>query len=229
MMTFVERLNAVSQDFVFKGGNLLWVYIKTPRSTVDLDFSTKHIATHAAVEDALKGVCFKEHDGVIFFLKGFVPVERPDGLGASVRIGYRTNQGQSNEFELDIVYALPAQMMSIPSPISEGATIVAATVENIIADKLAASHRFKGGNTRMKDFDDLWRISKSLSFPIDWQILRELLANRGISPVLDVAWINGEMEAGWSVYLARNPDLPPRLVTVMTEVNLWLTKGLFEA
>lgn len=111
-----------------------------------------------------------------------------------MRIGYRTNEGQFNEFELDIVYALPAQMMSIPSPISEGATIVAATVENIIADKLAASQRFKGGNTRMKDFDDLWRISKSLSFPIDWKILRELLANRGISPALDLAWINDEME-----------------------------------
>ena len=39
MMNFVERLNQVSEDLVFKGGNLLWIYIKTPRSTVDLDFS----------------------------------------------------------------------------------------------------------------------------------------------------------------------------------------------
>ena len=40
MMTFVERLNQVSEEFVFKGGNLLCIYIKTPRSTVDLYFST---------------------------------------------------------------------------------------------------------------------------------------------------------------------------------------------
>ena len=41
MMTFVENLNAISSDFVFKGGNLLWLYIKTPRTTVDIDFVTR--------------------------------------------------------------------------------------------------------------------------------------------------------------------------------------------
>ena len=40
IFNFVEAVNSVSTDFVFKGGNLLWLYIKTPRSTVDLDFST---------------------------------------------------------------------------------------------------------------------------------------------------------------------------------------------
>jgi hypothetical protein len=30
MMTFVDHLNQVTDEFVFKGGNLLWVYIRTP-------------------------------------------------------------------------------------------------------------------------------------------------------------------------------------------------------
>lgn len=29
---FAETLNQVSDDFVFKGGNLLWIYIATPRA-----------------------------------------------------------------------------------------------------------------------------------------------------------------------------------------------------
>ena len=48
IFNFVESINAVSIDFVFKGGNLLWLYIKTPRATVDLDFSTLRIRTHRA-------------------------------------------------------------------------------------------------------------------------------------------------------------------------------------
>jgi hypothetical protein len=36
MMTFVDRLNQVSDEFIFKGSNLLWIYIKTPRSTPDI-------------------------------------------------------------------------------------------------------------------------------------------------------------------------------------------------
>jgi hypothetical protein len=39
MLVFVERLSQVSEDFIFKGGNLLWIYIKTPRPTVDVDAS----------------------------------------------------------------------------------------------------------------------------------------------------------------------------------------------
>jgi len=33
MFLFIETLAKVSNDFVFKGGNLLWMYIKTPRAT----------------------------------------------------------------------------------------------------------------------------------------------------------------------------------------------------
>jgi len=49
MMTFVDRLNVVTDEFVFKGGNLLWVYIRTPRATIDVDLVTKTINDHDAV------------------------------------------------------------------------------------------------------------------------------------------------------------------------------------
>jgi hypothetical protein len=45
-------------------------------------------------------------------------------------------------------------------------------MENIIADKLSARQQFGSGNTRMKDFDDLWRIIQS-----DVKINRKKLTN----------------------------------------------------
>src|SRR5690349_15669524 len=49
MLSYLEALGQVSSDFVFKGGNLLWVYIETPRATVDLDLATLTLESHAAV------------------------------------------------------------------------------------------------------------------------------------------------------------------------------------
>jgi hypothetical protein len=222
MMTFVERLNQVSDDFVFKGGNLLWLYIKTPRATVDLDFATRHTGDHVAVENILQKVCLNQDAGLRFTIKSFTTINRPEGSGAAVRIAYRTIEGQANEFEIDVVYASPTLVQSIPAPVTEGVTIIAATVENIIADKLSASQKFKSGNTRMKDFDDLWRISKSELTVVDWQVLADLLAKRGIKPELDEDWIHAGMLQSWSAHQSGNSDLPENLRTLMTEVNHWL-------
>ncbi len=40
ILRFTENLNQVSDELIFRGGNLLWVYIGTPRATIDLDLAT---------------------------------------------------------------------------------------------------------------------------------------------------------------------------------------------
>jgi len=72
-----------------------------------------------------------------------------------VTVGYETPQGAKNRFEVDIVYALGTDAQEISSPVHAEIMLRSATIENIISDKLSACHRFKSGNTRMKDFDDL--------------------------------------------------------------------------
>ena len=57
LLAFVQHLNEVTDEFIFKGGNLLWLYIKTPRSTVDLDFVTKSLISHADVRLKLEEAC----------------------------------------------------------------------------------------------------------------------------------------------------------------------------
>ena len=74
MLVFVERLSQVSEDFVFKGGNLLWIYIKTPRPTIDVDFATKSLDSDVEVRRALEAACNQGDSSIIFQIKSFRPV-----------------------------------------------------------------------------------------------------------------------------------------------------------
>lgn len=226
MLVYVQRLNEVTDEFVFKGGNLLWIYIKTPRATVDLDFVTRALANHEDVKKKLEEVCRKPDGNIKFFIKFFTPIEQHGGLGAAVTIGYVTSEGQENTFDLDIVYAIPSSITNIKSPIEADESICVATMENIISDKISTCHRFKSGNTRMKDFDDLWRISMFQPSPVKWALLKEILESRAILPSLNLSWLNPQMEKSWEAHVRRNKGLPTDLSQIMGAVNGWLKSGL---
>lgn len=226
MMTFVDHLNQVSDEFVFKGGNLLWVYIRTPRATVDLDLVTRTMNDHDLVRGALNAVCKADTDQIVFSLKEFKPVETDGAKAAAVVIAYRTSEGQENTFDLDIVYAVPTAATRIQSPLDDEQSITVATMENIIADKLSASKRYGSGNTRMKDFDDLWRISKMDPLTVNWSELKTILESRLIPNQLDPAWVTPNMIQNWSNHCRRNRGLPEDLQQLMDEVNSWLSRGL---
>lgn len=67
---FAENINQVSDDFVFKGGNLLWVYISTPRATIDLDLATLNLDSHQKVHKVLVAACEVTGD-IHFSLESF--------------------------------------------------------------------------------------------------------------------------------------------------------------
>ena len=140
MFTFVENINQVSDDFIFKGGNLLWVYIQTPRATVDLDFSTFKTFSHAVVRKVLEAACKKNsnENEIYFSILSFKEVEQDEKQGAAVAISYKTEQGAKNRFDIDIVYALSCDSQQIDSPIHQELKIKTATLENILADKISA-------------------------------------------------------------------------------------------
>ena len=104
--------------------------------------------------------------------------------------------------------------------------LAAVTLENIVADKLSASKRFDSGNTRMKDYDDLWRISRMDLPAVNCSDLKEILESRGIASQLDPAWVNANMLQNWSNHCRRNRGLPEDLLQLMGEVNGWLLRGL---
>lgn len=220
MFHFVENLCETSDDFVFKGGNLLWVYIATPRATIDLDFVTLKNKSDEKVRTILEEACARSED-IKFKLARYKSIIQQDKTGANAVIEYETDQGAKNQFELDIVFAIETDALEIFSPVNEGKTILSASIENIIADKLSACHRFAAGNTRMKDYDDLWRLSRS-EIQVDAKVLRSLTRIRKIPLSLDAHWIGSDLERMWKSHRKRYQDLPDILEAVFEEVNLWL-------
>lgn len=65
MLTFLDGLQEVSGDFIFKGGNLLWHYVKTPRETIDLDLATLSLNSHQEVRKCIES-SFKFHEEIDF-------------------------------------------------------------------------------------------------------------------------------------------------------------------
>ncbi len=223
MLRFLEDINRVSDEFIFKGGNLLWIYIQTPRATVDLDLATREMNSHKKVRAVLEKACATEPvpGGIRFSIVEFKGIDQDGKQGAAITVSYQTEQGATNRFDIDIVYALPCDSDEMASPIDPDRKIQTATVENIVCDKVAACHRFASGNTRMKDLDDLWRIAHS-NLNIDPKKLNKLAKSRGISLNLDPQWIGPEMLRVWETHQKRYKDLPKTLETLFTDVNAWL-------
>ncbi len=220
MLKYLDAIQNTSDDFIFKGGNLLWHYIKTPRSTIDLDFSTLTIQSH----DEIKSILLKVEnifDEIIFTTKSFNEINKNESIGANVLIGFETTSGQKNQFEIDLVYALPTDYVRIKSTISPS-EYGAASIENIIKDKISASYQFKSGNTRMKDFDDLWRLSKS-DIEIDKIKLKDLISknNIDINLELQTVWMDN-LESSWKRHAKLYKDIPQDIETLFSEINTWL-------
>lgn len=220
IFTYLNALNRESNEFVFKGGNLLWTYIRTPRATVDLDLSTFEEEDEGIVKSILQAVTKAE--GISFMLETFVPSRQADKHGASVTISYKTDSGASNKFGIDIVFAAPIDVLQISSPIDSEISIKAASLENIVSDKLNALHRFKAGNTRIKDLDDLWRISIRNELRIDAKKLKAILSERKIPSRLEAEWISEEMKKAWVAHRKKYKDLPESLDILFDKVNGWL-------
>lgn len=220
MLKYLEAVQSISKDIVFKGGNLLWHYIQTPRHTTDLDLSTLESKSHSEVKKLLEKACHN-YENISYQIIEFNEINREIGSGAAVTIQYFTDMGQKNQFELDIMYSLPTDLKKIKSTLKKS-KIQSASLENIILDKICAAHNFKSGNTRMKDFDDLWRIMESDS-QINITKLIKLFAKKGLNMNLDLNWIDDEMQKKWSSHNRLYKDLPKDLNIAFNEINEWLT------
>ena len=223
MFHFVEILSDVSGDFVFKGGNLLWVYIATPRATIDLDFVTLKSKSDETVRATLEATCGIS-DEISFKILQYESIIQKGKTGAKVVIGYETNEGAKNQFGLDIVFAVETDVSEVHSPLHPNKKIVSASVENIIADKLAACHQFAAGNTRMKDFDDLWRMSQS-GVRVDHSRLKRIAMKRGLNLTMSMEWIGPDLVRMWESHRKRYRDLPAELQATFGMINLWLREG----
>lgn len=226
IMQFVEGLQSVAPDrYIFKGGNLLWHYIKTPRSTVDVDFATDIVLE---IEQVLKDFSDVQTNGCAFSVKTHNAVKSDEKLGLAVQMEFMTEEGSTNPFGIDVVFAVKTHSKRIKLANTQ---VTAACLENIIVDKVAACHRFAGGNTRMKDFDDLYRIAKA-NQNVDAKLIQKIATERDIELSLDPKWINKQMKEAWEEYTQKKvykdaSDLPTdimQLIDTTNEFLLYVTK-----
>ncbi len=220
IFTYLDCLSKESDEFIFKGGNLLWLYTHTPRQTIDLDLVTRTVNKTDQVKAILERSC-RHAEGVQFKVISIKEVAAQEMKGAAATIGYSTEDGASNKFDIDIVYTLPTRTTVLPSPLTGRHELHVATLENIIADKISTCHRFGAGNTRMKDYDNLWRLA-SENRPVEWKTVSSLLALLSSPDTLRPEWINDEMSAAWRRHIRRCKDLPPELASVLRDINQWL-------
>ncbi len=179
IIQFVEGLQSVAPDrYIFKGGNLLWHYINTPRSTVDVDFATD---IKIEIGQVLRDFSSVQTKGCTFLVKSHHAVETHEKSGLAVQMEFLTEEGSTNPFGIDVMFAVKTHSKKIKLANSQ---VTAASLENIIVDKVAACHRFAGGNTRMKDFDDLYRITRA-NQKVDAKLIQKIAAERNVTLCLD--------------------------------------------
>jgi len=221
IMQFVEGLQSVAPDrYIFKGGNLLWHYIKTPRSTVDLDLATEGDVT---VEQVLNDFLSVQADGCSFTIQSHHAVVSHEKSGLAVQMEFVTEEGSTNPFGIDVVFAVQTHSKKIQLAQTQ---VTAASLENIIIDKVAACHRFAGGNTRMKDFDDLYRIAHA-NFEVEARLVQKLAAERQVQLYLDHKWLNQRMKQAWTEYTQKKvykdaSGLPKEITEVVDAANEYL-------
>ena len=178
----IERLlarlsqSSYADQFVLKGAQLFPLWMEVPhRSTRDLDLLRQGDSDLPNLETIFRevsGITLEPADGVIYHpdtVKGIVI--REDAVYEGVRITLRfTLSGATDVLQVDIgvgdaVIPVP-KLVEMPtmlgfSPIS----IYAYAKETVIAEKLEAMVILDIKNSRMKDFYDLWVLSRS--FPFD--------------------------------------------------------------
>jgi hypothetical protein len=172
---FLYRLSRSKQreQFVLKGATLFLIWQgKLPRPTRDVDFLGYGSAERDSVTGAIRDVCaVKADDAIVFDLAGITAEEireeaEYDGLRVRVPASL---DGAKAPLQIDIGFGdavdpVP-QEMAFPTMLEmESPRIKAYPPEVVIAEKLQAMVHLGIANSRMKDFFDIWILSREQTF-----------------------------------------------------------------
>ncbi|MBI4316916.1 MAG: nucleotidyl transferase AbiEii/AbiGii toxin family protein [Chloroflexi bacterium] len=176
MERFIYRLSKSRHagKFILKGALMLAIW-KAPlsRSTKDIDLLGRVSNDIDTVLEVIRGVCAKEvePDGLVFDA-GSVEAERiiEDADYAGVRVRFRGNLGRATiHVQLDIGFGdevVPSvavldypTILDLPPP-----RIQCYSRESAIAEKFQVMVKLDIVNSRMKDFFDIWLMSRWFEF-----------------------------------------------------------------
>ena len=237
MERFLYRLSQSehSDKFVLKGALLFTVwYGRRFRSTRDIDLLGHLDNSQEAIAKVFGDVCSQKvpDDGLIFKPSSVATVAiAEDGDYQGVRVNVEGRLGTSRiriQIDIgffDVVVPMPTEVdypaiLDFPPP-----RLKAYSRESVVAEKLQAMVSLGEGNSRMKDFADLWFLARNFNF--DGGLLARAISSTftrrqtsiqtqpiALSP--DFAQIEG-MQTRWKAFFRRSSpeDAPTDLAEVV--------------
>ena len=223
MERFLYRLSRSKyrDRFVLKGA-LMFVVWETPRSraTRDIDFLAKIDDSVGSLTAMAKNVFQTKvaDDGLVFYedsVEGEVIKENADYSGVRVTFTVTLDQARI-PMQLDVgfgdaVTPAPAEivyppLLDLPAPRLQGYPR-----ETVVAEKFEAAVKLDTANTRMKDFYDLWLLSRQFDFDGATlsKAIRATFARRGTAlTATPTAFTSGfyedaQKQGQWRAFLGR--------------------------
>lgn len=199
MLYFIERLlyrlsiSNYSDVFILKGGLFLYTILdENARATKDVDMLAKEISNQL---DSIKAIFLEissiDVDDGVKFINDSIEVERikEDADYEGVRVKLLAKLDNTKKIlQLDIgfgdVIVPEAKEIEYPSLLKmEKTKVKAYSVESVIAEKFEAMVYLGDFNSRMKDFYDIYSLSKKFDFdgPVLQQAIVATFKKRGVS------------------------------------------------
>ena len=146
----------------------MYQHLEVPRFTVDIDFLVKGIEIAQVQDVLLEAMKIDLNDGFHFksLSKSKMERETPYGGDRFEIIWSLFNHGQSESLKIDICSGDDVDIKFVTSkdlfllPEVKEISLSVYPAEFIFAEKLETADLFYTGNTRLKDFIDLWNLIK---------------------------------------------------------------------
>ena len=162
-----------ADHYIFKGGFLLSNVIGVEsRSTVDIDFLFhKQTLSEENVQQQLEEILTESKDDIQFSIQSISSIKESDNYG-----GYRATilcqlENIKQIIHFDIVTPHPVTYAYKAIFNDESFSIIAYTIETILAEKLQTIYSRNFLNSRSKDFYDVYILSKLKKNDIDFRQL----------------------------------------------------------
>ena len=259
MERFLYRLSLspVADRFYLKGGMLLMgVGAGTARTTMDIDLLGRISNSPENIQKAISSIIHTKPgvaDGVSFSDKLDIQEITKDALYVGLRISFKADvAGVHCDMKVDIGFSdevYPAALMlDYPTTINglPGARLQCYSLESVVAEKWQAMVQLKQMNSRMKDFYDLWFLSRRYSFTYD--SLKTAITRtfeRRETDVQEYVVLKAEnyqktQQSEWAAYVRKMKDatfqkkdtveIPSRFFAdVLVEIMAWLEPVMLDA
>ncbi len=187
MERFLQRvaLSSYKRHFVLKGGFLIAAMVGLDsRATMDIDAT---IVSYPVAEEESKKMIqqiadIDAYDGVVFKFESFHSIRQDDQYGGFRAVLMAKYDGMKIPIKIDIStgdkITPHAVDYAFPLMFEQGKIeILSYNLETILAEKLETIITRGTENTRLRDFYDIYLLSKIYSKQIDDAILKKALAN----------------------------------------------------